>query len=98
VPQARAKETDRLAVTAQELRKMGGQVEELADGLIVRQSRLRGAELSGHGDHRIVMALAVAGFAAQGETSVDTAETVSITFPGFVELMQRAGADMAVGP
>jgi len=98
VPQARAKETDRLAVTAQELRKMGGQVEELPDGLIVRHSRLASAEVSGYGDHRIVMALAVAGLAAQGETTVDTAEAVGITFPSFVELMQGAGADMAVGP
>jgi 3-phosphoshikimate 1-carboxyvinyltransferase len=98
VPQARAKETDRLAVMAEELRKMNGQVEELPDGLIVRQSPLRGTEINGRGDHRVVMALAVAGLVARGVTTVDTAEAVSVTFPDFVELMRQAGADMTVAP
>jgi 3-phosphoshikimate 1-carboxyvinyltransferase len=92
VPQARLKETDRIAVMHETLSAMGGDVEELRDGLIVRQSRLRGAALSGHADHRVVMALAVAGLAAEGRTQIDTAESVQVTFPSFVELMEGIGA------
>jgi 3-phosphoshikimate 1-carboxyvinyltransferase len=94
VPQARVKETDRLGVMASELRKMGGTVKELADGLVIQGGGLRGAELHGYGDHRVVMALAVAGLAAEGRTTVDSAEAVSVTFPSFVELMRGAGAQM----
>jgi 3-phosphoshikimate 1-carboxyvinyltransferase len=92
VPQARMKETDRLSTTTQELRKMGAQVEELPDGLIVKGGRLRGARVTGHADHRVVMALAVAGMAAEGETVVETAEAAAITFPTFADLMCRIGA------
>jgi 3-phosphoshikimate 1-carboxyvinyltransferase len=95
VPQARAKETDRLEVMNRELSRMGGRVEELEDGLIVHGTgTLQGAEVSGWKDHRIVMALAAAGLAAEGETIVDTAETAAITFPDFADLMRRAGADL----
>lgn len=94
VPQARVKETDRLRVMHEELAKMGGEVEELEDGLIVRHSPLKGAEVTGRGDHRVVMALTVAGLAAQGDTMVDTAESAAVTFPNFVDLMQSLGADV----
>ncbi|MGD2175824.1 MAG: 3-phosphoshikimate 1-carboxyvinyltransferase [Candidatus Brocadiaceae bacterium] len=94
VPQARMKETDRIRVMARELAKMGAEVEELSDGLAVRHSPLRGTALSGHGDHRVVMALAVAGLVADGATVIDSAESVSVTFPEFVELMCRIGAEM----
>ncbi|MCX6340661.1 MAG: 3-phosphoshikimate 1-carboxyvinyltransferase [Candidatus Aureabacteria bacterium] len=94
VPQARLKETDRIAVMAQELRRMGGDVEERADGLIIRGKRLNGALVSGHHDHRVVMALAVAGLAAGGETVINTAEATGVTFPDFTELMRRCGARM----
>ena len=69
-------------------------VEELPDGLIVREFPLKGARVDGHADHRIVMALVVAGLAASGETIVDTAESVAVTFPNFVELMKNIGARM----
>jgi 3-phosphoshikimate 1-carboxyvinyltransferase len=91
VPQARLKETDRIAVMREVLARMGADVEELPDGLILRPSRLRGTRLPGYGDHRVVMALAVAGLVAEGETIVDTAEAVEVTFPNFVELMQQVG-------
>ncbi|MCD6415941.1 MAG: 3-phosphoshikimate 1-carboxyvinyltransferase [Planctomycetes bacterium] len=96
VPQARQKETDRIAVMGRELSRMGADVEELDDGLIVRESKLRGARLHGHGDHRVVMALAVAGLRAQGATVIDTAESVAVTFPNFVELMRQVGADITM--
>jgi 3-phosphoshikimate 1-carboxyvinyltransferase len=94
VPQARLKETDRIAVMRGELMKMGADIKELPDGLVVRRSPLRGASVRGHGDHRVVMALAVAGLAAEGETEIDTAESVSVTFPGFGALMRSAGGSI----
>lgn len=94
VPQARLKETDRIAVMCRELAKMGARIEELPDGLVIRRSGLRGCAVNGHHDHRVAMALAVAGLAADGETRVDTAESVSVTFPGFRELMASIGADI----
>ncbi|HHW32128.1 MAG TPA: 3-phosphoshikimate 1-carboxyvinyltransferase [Clostridiaceae bacterium] len=96
VPQARLKETDRINVMYKELKKMGADVEELPDGLIIRQSRLKGCEVKGHGDHRIVMALAVAGLNAEGETIIDTAEAINVTFPDFVELVKSCGGEIEI--
>ncbi|MHC4158793.1 MAG: 3-phosphoshikimate 1-carboxyvinyltransferase [Planctomycetota bacterium] len=94
VPQARAKETDRISALASELKKMGANVEELSDGLIIRQSKLSATEIHGWADHRIVMALSLAGMAIDGQSTIDTAEAISVTFPAFVELMQSLGANM----
>lgn len=94
VPQARLKETDRIAVMKETLTAMGADVEELKDGLIIRESKLRGTRLRGYGDHRVVMALAIGGLGADGTTEVDTAESVRVTFPNFVELMQSVGGRM----
>jgi len=91
VAQARLKETDRIAVMCHELRKMGADIEEMPDGLVIRRSSLRGAEVNGHADHRVVMSLAVAGLSSDGETTIDTAEAVEVTFPTFVELMTSIG-------
>ncbi|MHC4618092.1 MAG: 3-phosphoshikimate 1-carboxyvinyltransferase [Planctomycetota bacterium] len=96
VPQARGKETDRIKCMAEELRKMAVDVEELPDGLIIRQSKPKPAQLDGRSDHRIVMALSLAGLAAEGGCTIDTAEAMSVTFPGYVELMRSIGGDMDV--
>jgi 3-phosphoshikimate 1-carboxyvinyltransferase len=96
VAQARLKETDRIAVMARELRTMGANVQECEDGLAIQGAPLCGAVVDGHGDHRVVMALAVAGTFAEGETTITTAEAVGITFPNFVELMVSLGARMQV--
>jgi 3-phosphoshikimate 1-carboxyvinyltransferase len=92
VPQARIKETDRITVMCAELKKMGAKISELKDGLVVEQSKLKGAKVNGHGDHRIVMALAVAGLCSPGQTLIDTAEAVGVTFPTFLECMRDLGA------
>ena len=94
VAMARIKETDRIAVMCAELRKMGANIEERPDGLVIRKSRLHGAKVNGHDDHRVVMSLAVAGLLAEGETQVDSAESVRITYPTFLSSMQGLGADM----
>jgi len=92
VPQARIKETDRIAVMREELSKMGADIEELPDGLIIKKSKLRGAKVSGHSDHRAVMSLSVAGLIAEGRTEIESAEAVNITFPDFIDLMKNSGA------
>lgn len=94
VPQARLKETDRIAVMHEELSKMGADIEELPDGLVIRGRQLKPAFVHGHADHRVIMALAVAGLALDGETTISTAEALSVTFPTFVELMKSAGASI----
>ncbi len=95
VPQARMKETDRIAVMRAELEKLGADVEELEDGLIVRESALHGALVDGHGDHRVVMALAIAGTHIEGETTIEGAEAMDITYPGFADALARLGGSVA---
>lgn len=92
VPQARIKETDRIAVMAAELSKLGIRVRELDDGLVIEGGKMVGGEVCGHGDHRIVMAMAVAGLGAEGAVCVDTAEAAAVTVPDFPDLMRAVGA------
>jgi 3-phosphoshikimate 1-carboxyvinyltransferase len=79
---------------AAELRKLAVDVEELPDGLIIRQSAPKPANLHGWADHRIVMALAIAGLALEGQCTIDTAEAMSVTFPDFAKLMKTLGANI----
>lgn len=98
VPQARHKETDRIACMAKELTKLGANVEELSDGLIIHGrgvDSLIPADVHGYGDHRIVMALSIAGM-VMGPISIDTAESMNVTFPEYVTLMKKLGANMAL--
>jgi len=94
VPQARNKETDRIKCMAEELIKIGVAVEELPDGLIINGSKPKPAELDGRSDHRIVMAMSLAGLCLNDQCSIDTAEAMNVTFPNYVELMQSLGADI----
>ena len=94
VAQARGKETDRIKCMALELKKMGIDVEELADGLIIRHSEPKAAKLHGWADHRIVMGLSLAGLNLEGQCVIDTAEAISVTFPEYVGLMKSIGANM----
>ena len=96
VAQARIKETDRIAVMAGELKKLGANIKELPDGLEITGTGLKGGSVHGYGDHRVVMAMTVAGLAAEGKITVDTAESADITFPGFLEKMRSLGADIKV--
>ena len=94
VPQARIKETDRIAVMCAELSRMGARIRELEDGLVIEESELVGTAVHGHDDHRVVMALAVAGTASRGETVIDSAEAVGVTFPTFLDCMTGLGANL----
>lgn len=85
----RVKESDRISATVENLRLMGATVEEFADGLRVNgRTRLRGAQIRTHGDHRIAMAFAVAALLAGDESELDDAACVSISFPEFFELLE----------
>jgi len=84
----RHKESDRLKATAINLRRMGGEVEELEDGLkVFGPTQLRGAALDSFGDHRIAMAFTVAALLADGETEIAGANCVNISFPEFFQLL-----------
>jgi 3-phosphoshikimate 1-carboxyvinyltransferase len=84
----RVKESDRIAALADNLRRMGAQVEDFPDGLRVAgraAGRLRGTEIDPRGDHRIAMACAVAALGAKGETTIRNAECAAVSFPTFFE-------------
>jgi 3-phosphoshikimate 1-carboxyvinyltransferase len=88
----RVKESDRIAVLAENLRRMGAQVEELPDGLRVggrSAGRLHGAEIEPHGDHRMAMAFAVAALGAEGETVIRDAECAAVSYPDFFTTLER---------
>jgi 3-phosphoshikimate 1-carboxyvinyltransferase len=93
----RYKETDRVSAMAEELTKMGASVEEERDELLVHggETDLVGARVDGRADHRIVMALTVAGLVAEGETVVEGAEHVDVSFPDFFQTMASLGASVA---
>jgi 3-phosphoshikimate 1-carboxyvinyltransferase len=93
---ARWKECDRIAAVCSELRKMGAQVTENEDGLVIHQDgswQLKGAEVDGYYDHRMVMAFSVAGLAADGVTRISDAQMVEKSFGSYIPEMQRAGAN-----
>lgn len=94
----RVKETDRIATTVSELRKMGAKIEPTDDGFIIEgPTRLRGAPVESHGDHRLAMAMTVAGLIAEGTTVVYGAEVTADSFPGFESTLRALGAEVEVG-
>ncbi len=91
----RVKETDRIATTVTELRKMGADIEELPDGFVVHgPTRLKGTTVWSHGDHRLAMALTIAGLIAEGSTILKETACSADSFPGFVETMRQIGANI----
>jgi 3-phosphoshikimate 1-carboxyvinyltransferase len=90
----RLKETDRVAAMASELRKMGVDIEEQEDELRVHGGDLEGATVAGHDDHRIIMALSVAALLAEGETTIEGAEDVDVSFPSFFEVFSDLGVEL----
>ena len=88
----RVKESDRIAVLVENLRRMGAKVEELPDGLRVAgrsAGRLHGAEIEPHGDHRMAMAFAIAALGAEGETVIGAAECAAVSYPEFFPTLER---------
>ena len=86
----RVKESDRLAAVAENLRRMGAEVEEFPDGLrVAGRQKLRGAEIDPHSDHRIAMGFAIAGLVAEGTTVIKDSSCVDISFPDFFDTLAR---------
>ncbi len=94
IESSRIKETDRPLLMVRELTKMGAKIELTDRELIIRQSKLTGAQVNSYGDHRIAMALCIAGLTAEEETIVDKVESASISFPGFDKALKDMGADI----
>ncbi len=93
----RVKETDRIATTVSELRKLGARIEPTADGFIIDgPTPLIGAPVESHDDHRLAMAMTIAGLVAGGQTVVHGAEVTGDSFPGFEVTLQALGADLLV--
>jgi 3-phosphoshikimate 1-carboxyvinyltransferase len=90
----RYKESDRIAVMTEQLRRLGAKVEEREDGMVIEgRERFKGASVQSAGDHRVAMALAVAGLSADGGVAIDDTACADISFPGFFDLLERiAGA------
>ena len=85
----RVKESDRIQAVAANLRRMGGEVEELEDGLKIPGGQsLQGAEIDSFSDHRIAMAFAVAALRAEGETLIHGAESAAISYPAFFDALE----------
>jgi len=86
----KVKESNRLLAICEGLTRLGGQIEELDDGLRIRGgASLEGALCQSYGDHRIAMSLAIAALGAAGETMIEDAEAVEVSFPGFWSLLDE---------
>ncbi len=88
----RVKESDRVAVLSENLRRMGATVEERRDGLRVEgraAGNFRGAEIEPHGDHRMAMAFALAALGAEGTTTIRDSECAGVSYPEFFETLDR---------
>ena len=86
----RVKESDRIAVLADNLRRMGASVEERPDGLRIEgksRGRLHGAEIDPRGDHRMAMAFSVAALGAESDSTIRDSECVGISYPDFFEVL-----------
>lgn len=91
---AKHKESDRLVAMTTELRKMGVDITDTEDGLIIHQSPIKGAEVKSYHDHRIAMSLAIAGLIADGDTIIKNSECVAKTFPDFAKHMSALGMNI----
>lgn len=90
----RVKETDRARAVATELGRLGADVQELPDGLVVRgRGRLSGGSCRSFGDHRMAMAMAVAGLVADGEVGIEGAGAADVSYPGFWEDLSRVSGE-----
>ena len=91
----RLKESDRIRSTADFLKQMGANVQERADGCVIKgPSALKGTEVDSLEDHRILMAAAVAALVAKGETVISHGDCYRVSYPSFVDNMLSLGADM----
>lgn len=94
----RVKETDRIRATVRELSRLGADIGELPDGMVIRGGRiLRGAECYSHHDHRLAMTLGIAAQIAKGETVIHDAEVVAFSYPAFWQDLKRLSGQYNLG-
>lgn len=91
---ARQKECDRLACLDLELKKMGANISQREDGLVIHSSSLRPARVFSHHDHRLAMALCVAGLGIEGTSLVEETQCCNKSFPNFFNCLKGLGADL----
>lgn len=86
----RVKETDRIETTVTELSKLGANIKETEDGMIIEGAdELNGAKCSSLGDHRIAMSTAIAATRAKGNTIIEDSDAVAVSFPEFFEMLRQ---------
>jgi 3-phosphoshikimate 1-carboxyvinyltransferase len=89
----RYKESDRIATVTEFLRNMGADIQEREDGCVIEgPCKLKGATIDTHGDHRIMMASAIAGIVADGRTIIEDCECHEVSYPMFKEDLCSLGA------
>lgn len=91
---ARFKESDRIYAIATELKKMGAHIQEEEEGLRIQKSKLIGAPLFSHNDHRVALSLAVAALGAQGTTTIEKSDCIAKSYPTFLEHLQKMGGEV----
>ena len=92
----RVKESDRIAVMANGLRKLGVELQEYPDGIDISGGQVTGGRVESAGDHRCAMSFAVLGLVASGRIQIENAQYIATSYPGFTRDMRRLGADMQV--
>jgi len=90
----RVKESDRLAVMANGLRKLGVELKEYPDGIDIKGGKVSGGHVESAGDHRCAMSFAVLGMVASDQVQIEDAEFIATSYPGFTGDMGRLGANM----
>lgn len=90
----KVKESNRIATVVRELQKFGVAIKELPDGLIIEGGKsLKGCVCQSYGDHRIAMAMAVAGLGAQGQTVIEEAQCIPVSYPGFANALKKISVE-----
>lgn len=92
----RVKESDRIAVMADGLKRLGVHAEAQADGIRITGGPISGGQVQSHADHRIAMSFAVAALAARGPIAIRDCDNVATSFPGFERVAASAGLRISV--
>ena len=90
----RVKESDRLAVMASGLRKLGVELTEYPDGIDITGGKVCTGRVESHGDHRCAMSFAVLALCASAPVEIEDAEFIATSYPGFRDDMNQLGANM----
>lgn len=93
---SRYKECNRISCIKNELSKMGADISELDDGLVISPTKLKGCKVESYNDHRMALSLAIAGMCAEGVTEIQNSKCIDKSFPGFVVEMIKLGGSIKI--